>query len=238
MWSERRRADAEAATARAVSEFLQMDLIGQAGLRSQIERGAKADPDLRIRTVLDRASVSVQDKFAGMPKVEAAIRIAIGGAYQDLGLEKEALKHYQRAFELRVAATGRTSRDSIAAALRLGETQAALGKRDDAQKVLREIIVSADRSREGRSAAAQARYRLAMIAGSGKRRDALPMLEQAIAEMGAVEGSEHETVLTALNQLAVLHLDIGNATRAEPLFPGDPRNPNPRPRAVASGHDR
>ncbi len=218
VWIERRRADEEAATARAVSEFLQKDLIGQAGLRSQIERGAKADPDLKVRTILDRAAVSIPGKFGGMPKVEAAIQAAIGGAYKDLGQDEVALKHYQRSFELLAASSGRSSPETLEAANLLGDALSDLGRTKDAEAVYRETIASGARSREGRRAVARARYGLAMRAAAEKRRDALPMLEQAIGEMRSVEEPGHENVLTALNQLAVLHLEAGNADQAEKLF--------------------
>ncbi|MBI4904634.1 MAG: serine/threonine protein kinase [Acidobacteria bacterium] len=217
-WTERRRADEEAAIARAVSEFLQKDLIGQAGLRSQIERGAKADADLKVRTILDRAAASVPDKFLGMPKVEAAIRIAIGGAYRDLGLDEDAQKHYRRAFELRAAASGKGSADTLEAANLLGETLAGFGKTQEAEAVYREMLASASRSRERRLASAQARYGIAMAAAAKKLQTALPALKEAIGDLKSVRGSEDETVLTGLNQLAVLYLEAGQADEAEKLF--------------------
>jgi serine/threonine protein kinase len=218
VWIERRRADEEAATARAVSEFLQKDLIGQAGLRSQIERGTTADPDLKVRTILDRASVSVPVKFAGMPKVEAAVQTAIAGAYKDLGLDEEALKHYQRSFELLAAATSRSSPETLEAANLLGNALSDLGKTKEAEAVYRETIAAAGRPREGRRAAAFARYGLAMGAAAQKRHEALQALDQAIAELRSVVDPGDESVLSALNQLAVLHLEAGNADPAEKLL--------------------
>lgn len=217
-WTERRRADEEAAIAKAVNEFLQNDLISQAGLRSQVERGEKADPDLKVRTLLDRAAISVHQKFRGLPKVEAAIRVAIGGAYQDLGLDEEARKQFERAFELRRAVSGRGAADTLAAANLLGSSLSNLGQGKQAEAVFRESAATGGRSPEARRASAEARYRLAMMAAVAKRHDALPMLEQAISEMRAQMGPEHETVMTALNQLGVLHLEKGNAVDAEKLF--------------------
>lgn len=217
-WTERRRADEEAATARAVSEFLQRDLIGQAGLLSQIERGAKADADLKVRTILDRAAVSAPGKFRGMPKVEAAIRIAIGGAYRDLGLDEEAQKHLQRAFELRAAASGPGAADTLAAANLLGALLADFNKTDESEAVYRKMLASAQQSRDGRLATAQAHYGIAMAAAAKKRPEALAALREAIQELKSVCGSEDETVLTGLNALAVLYLNAGEADAAEKLF--------------------
>src|SRR5262249_4886256 len=49
---ESRRADAQAAAARAVTDFLQNDLLAQAATRAQAGAGAKADPNLTVRTAL------------------------------------------------------------------------------------------------------------------------------------------------------------------------------------------
>jgi len=217
-WNEKARADEETAIAKAVSEFLRSDLISQAGVRSQVERGVKVDPDLKVRTLLDRASASVATKFRNMPKVEAAIHSAIGGAYADLGLDDEARKHYQRAREIHRVVSKPGSREALAAASQLAESLANLGKGPEAEAVFNEIRSAAGRDSHGRRAAAHAGYGIAMMAAAQKRKEATPKLEQAISELRSVEGSEHESVLTGLNQLAVLYLDSGDGDRAEALF--------------------
>ncbi len=50
-------------TAAAVSEFLQNDLLGQADLANQPGEGAGRDPDVTVRTLLDRAAQSIEGKF-------------------------------------------------------------------------------------------------------------------------------------------------------------------------------
>jgi hypothetical protein len=89
--AEQQRADTEAATAKAVNEFLQKDLLGQASGWSQTEEGMKADPDLKVRTALDRAAQQIEKKFSNRPLVEAAIRHTIGAAYDDLGVSGPSL---------------------------------------------------------------------------------------------------------------------------------------------------
>jgi non-specific serine/threonine protein kinase/serine/threonine-protein kinase len=92
--AEKQRADAERAVARAVNDFLLKDLLEQAGPEKRL------DPDLKLRTVLDRAAEKVAGRFAGQPHVEAAVRATIGNTYLRLGLHAESLPHLERAAEL------------------------------------------------------------------------------------------------------------------------------------------
>ncbi len=50
------RADTEAAISKAVNTFLQKDLLAQASAREQATPDTKPDPDLKVRTALDRAA--------------------------------------------------------------------------------------------------------------------------------------------------------------------------------------
>lgn len=99
--AEKKRADDEAATSKAVNDFLQNDLLAQAGASTQGRPGTAPDPDLKVRTALDRAAAGIAQRFDKQPLVEASIRQTIGNAYVDLGIYPEAQKHLQRALELR-----------------------------------------------------------------------------------------------------------------------------------------
>ena len=72
------RANEEAAVAQAVDDFLQNDLLAQASAARQARPGAKPDPDLKVRTALDRAAARITGRFDRQPEVEAAIRDTIG----------------------------------------------------------------------------------------------------------------------------------------------------------------
>ena len=94
--AEKQRADNEAGSAKAVSDFLQNDLLSQASARVQSRPNTKPDPDLKVRTVLDRAAARIQGKFDEQPTVEASIRHTIGKAYFDLGVYPEAQRQWER----------------------------------------------------------------------------------------------------------------------------------------------
>ena len=83
-----RRAQAVATT---ISDFLQNDLLAQAGASAQARPDVKPDPDLKVRTALDRAATRIAGKFDKQPLLEASIRHTIGRTYMDLGLYENAL---------------------------------------------------------------------------------------------------------------------------------------------------
>jgi hypothetical protein len=53
--------------------------------RRLLAGNSRPDPDLKVRTALDRAAARIAGKFEAQPLVEASIRHTIAGAYADLG---------------------------------------------------------------------------------------------------------------------------------------------------------
>ena len=83
---ERDRANQEQAAAKAVSDFLRFDVLEQASAWSQTGPDVKPDPDIKVRTALDRAATRIAGRFTDQPFVESAIRQTIGATYDELGL--------------------------------------------------------------------------------------------------------------------------------------------------------
>jgi eukaryotic-like serine/threonine-protein kinase len=114
------RVNREAAVADAVNEFLQNDLLAQAGSSAQSGLNTNPDPHLEVRTALDRAAGRIEGKFAKQPDVEASIRDTIGWTYVDLGLYAEAQKQLERTLQLRQSMLGADDARTLSAAARLG----------------------------------------------------------------------------------------------------------------------
>ena len=114
------RANREAAVAQAVNDFLQNDLLAQASAANQSGPSAKPDPDLKVRTALDRAAARIAGKFDRQPEVEAAIRDTIGQTYMDLGLYPEARKQLERALDLHRRVLGAENPKTLKTMSRLG----------------------------------------------------------------------------------------------------------------------
>jgi serine/threonine protein kinase/Tfp pilus assembly protein PilF len=88
-------ADAEVAKSRQVSRFLE-DTLASAGVSKSLGRDATM-----MREVLDNTAERIGRELAGQPEVEAELRGAIGGAYQDIDEYSKANEHLGRALELR-----------------------------------------------------------------------------------------------------------------------------------------
>src|SRR6516225_9824731 len=125
------------ATAKAVNDFLQNDLLAQASPNTQARPDTKPDPDLKVRTALDRAAARITGKFDRQPEVEAAIRDTMGQAYLDLGLYPEARSQLERALELHRRVLGVQNPEILKTINRLGRTALFQGKYPEAEALLR-----------------------------------------------------------------------------------------------------
>jgi serine/threonine protein kinase len=140
-WMTIRAKRAEAAaikernTATAVNEFLRDDLLAQASARNQARLDIKPDPDLKVRTALDRAAARVEEKFRGQPLLEASIRQTIGTTYKDLGLFPEAQRQFERAVDLRSRALGERHADTLESSQGLAQVYRLQGKYADAERL-------------------------------------------------------------------------------------------------------
>jgi serine/threonine protein kinase len=110
---EATRARAAEQVAKAVNAFLQDDLLAQASSIEQAQPNTKPDPDLRVRTALDRAAARIPGKFSGQPLVEASIRRTIGNTYRDLGLYDQAQQQMELSLDLQHRVLGDAHPDTL-----------------------------------------------------------------------------------------------------------------------------
>ena len=216
---ERDRANLEAAAATAVNEFLQNDLLAQASSNKQ-GAGSTPDPEIKVRTLLDRAATRIAGKFDANPSVEASIQRTIGETYGSLGLYTPAVEHLQRATELNRRALGNEHPRTLAAAESLGGAYYFAGKYPEAESVLvptveasRRILGSANAqtadamSTLGRVYRAEAKFALAR-----------PLISEAWEIQRRLFGPEHEKTLALMNNLATLYYSEGDLGEAEKLL--------------------
>jgi serine/threonine protein kinase len=138
--AERNRAKSQAQMFAAVNAFLNRDLLAQASPDNQARPGRKPDPDLKVRTALERASESIGVRFAEQPVVEAAIRQTIAETYFQLGLYQQSLLHARRALELRQSALGDHDPETLKSKLLVGTIDLSDGKLSEAEPVLVEVL--------------------------------------------------------------------------------------------------
>jgi serine/threonine protein kinase len=109
----RAEADAKAAEAQAVADFLVMDLIGAAS------PGKGQGTNMTIGQALARADATIDTRFAGQPRLAATIHQRMGETYENLADLAKAESHWHAAAELRTRYLGPDARETLRARSRL-----------------------------------------------------------------------------------------------------------------------
>jgi serine/threonine protein kinase len=218
--AEARRADTESATAKAVRDFLLNDLLAQAGATAQAGPNMQPDPDLKVRTALDRAVARMPGKFDKRPLVEAAIRQTIGDAYWELGLYSDAERQTARAIELRERYLGRYSPDALSSRNKLGEQYIAAGKFNEAEKLFAEVAEARARVLgPDHPDTLSTMANLAFAYGRLSRYVEAERLASAVLKRQLhLLGERNPETLNSMNNLAQLYMDQGKFPQAEEFY--------------------
>ena len=212
-------ANREAAVAEAVNEFLQTDLLAQAGTTAQSVPDTKPDPDLKVRTTLDRAAERIEGKFAKQPEVEASIRDTIGWTYLDLGLYAEAQKQLKRAVELRRRALGAENAKTLKSMSRLGWVAYMQNNYAEADALENEAL-RAQRGilgPEHPDTLTSMNFLANIYRVEGKFAQAEALLAQTFEIQRRVLGTEHPETLNSMTDLASVYNDEGKYAQSEEL---------------------
>src|SRR5579883_359129 len=214
------RANREAAVAQAVNNFLQNDLLAQASASTQSSPNAKPDPDIKVRTALDRAAQRIESKFGKQPEVEASIRSTIGQTYIDLGLYAEAKKQIERALEIERRSLGERNPTTLRTMSRLGKIANLQGNSAQAESLLGRTLES-QRGLVGRDHP-DTLYTANELANTyeleGKYAQAEALLAEVVDTRRRVWGPDHPNTLMALVNLASTYRYEGNYAKAEQLY--------------------
>jgi non-specific serine/threonine protein kinase/serine/threonine-protein kinase len=213
------RANREAAVAQAVNDFLQNDLLAQASAAIQSGPSAKPDPDLKVRTALDRAAERITGKFRQQPEVEAAIRDTIGQTYVDLGLYPEARTQFERALELHRRVSGVKNPKTLKAISRVAYTAHLQGKNPEAETLFSKALEL--QRRVLGSEHPETLYSMNNLANvyraQGKYAQAEALFSQTLEIRRRVFGPEHPNALTSMHNLATVYYRQGKYAQAEAL---------------------
>jgi serine/threonine protein kinase len=219
LWQSRRLAIQQQITG-AVNDFLLNDVLSQASSNKQARPDVKPNPDLKVRTALDRAAAYIQGKFVAQPLVEASIRQTIGAAYEDLGLYREAQSHIERAVELRRRELGPQDPVTLASMDSLAELLENQDQYKEAEAIRTKVValrrtVLGERNPETLSS-------MAGLATLYKLRGHLP--EASALHLKVLDlrrrtlGERNLDTAESMNDLANVYSDQGKLAEAEPLY--------------------
>ena len=217
---EASRANREAATSRAISDFLQNDLLAQASAANQARPDNKPDPDLKVRTALDRAAARISGRFDQQPEIEAAIRDTIGQTYMDLGLYPEARTQLECALDLRRRLLGSKNPETLKTMSRLGYVAFLQGKYPEAERVLGSALDTQRRvlGSENPETLSTLSALATVTWAEGKYPQAEALDTQILEIRRRVLGPEHPSTLTTMNNLAIVYDEQGKYAQAEALY--------------------
>jgi len=214
-----RRAEAkakqESAIAQAVNDFLQNDLLGQASAYNQ----SKPDPNITVRTVLERAAQGIQGKFDRQPEVEAGIRDTMGQTYIDLGLYREARTQFERALDLNRRVFGAENPKTLKTMSHLGRLAYLQARFAEGETLLSQTLAIQRRVLgPGHPDTLLSMTNLARVyQGQGKYPQAEALDRQILEIRRRVLGPEHPDTLSSMSDLAVVYWREGKYAQAEAL---------------------
>jgi non-specific serine/threonine protein kinase/serine/threonine-protein kinase len=210
-----RRAEQEA---RAVDEFLRQDVLAQASAFNQ--PGTRPDPNLTVRTALDRAAAHIPGKFANQPLVEAAIRQTIGSAYTDLGVYDSAERQFDRAVFLRRTHLGETNEATLLSMGSLAAVYERSGKLKEAESLYSHTLDAAWRvlGAENPSTLKVMNGLAVTCIEQGKYEKALQIYERLVPIEQRVFGETDFQTLRSMGNFAALYSYLHQKAKAKQLL--------------------
>ena len=207
-------------SAKAISDFLQNDLLAQASANVQARPDRKPDPDLKVRTALDRAAARIARRFDRQPLVEASIRQTMGDTYRELGLYPDAQRQLERALDLRRRTLGEDQPDTLRSTEALASLYRVQGKYALAEPLLTKALDARRRVLgEEHPDTLSAMNSLAVLYWEERRyAEAEPLYTKALVGRRRISGEEHHETLTIMANLASVYIDQGKYAQAELLL--------------------
>lgn len=217
---EKRRGDEKAAVAFAVKTFLEEGILNQLETSLKTDPGFRAEPNLTLRTVLDRAAREIDTAFIEQPTVEIDLRHTIGNAYRSVGEYEKSVEHLRRSYELSVQHFGEDDAQNWVTLHNLALSQSAVGQVEPA-------IQSLEKSRVGlkkhygethTNTLTTTNALAGLYADDGRIDDAIKLLDQAIQASTKANGDQHRATLSLLSNLALIYNEIGRSDEAITLL--------------------
>ncbi len=214
------RADEQAAITRAVNQFLQEDLLALADPASQVEGSMTPDPDVKLRTLLDRAAARMDERFGGQPLVLDEVRLTLAKAFNGIGRYVDAVRLLEQVREYRARVFGTGHRATLQSMYELADTYRRNHQPDQAVPLFEETLrlMKAVVGDEHRATIAAMSGLASAYLEAGQYNRAIALHEQAVQSCRTVLGPDDPRTLVATNNLAQAYQYAGMWDKSLPLF--------------------
>ncbi|MBI4659051.1 MAG: protein kinase [Verrucomicrobia bacterium] len=199
-----KKALTQAAIAEAVNKFLNDDLLKQA------ETWTGADPEIKLRTVVERADKAIEGKFADQPLVEASIRLTLGGIYRSLDDLPAAKRHLDRARQIYERELGEENPDTLRTLINVASQLRFEFKIAEACKIGSEALsISRRVLGEEHELTLDAMWELEQaLAAANRYKEQKTLLERALVLSENVSGKNHPRTIDLLSDLSGNHISL------------------------------
>ncbi len=171
-------------------------------------------------TLLDRAGMRIDTRFADRPAIAGELHLTLGRSYAQLAAYEAAHRHLTRAHALAHGRTGPESPETVRARLALESLTVSRQRYDDAVAAYGTLLPLAQRVLDADDPALHTAFNDAGIAydAVGRRGEATDLLGRALAGRRRTLGPDDPMVLTTLNNLAQVHDAAGRTDQALELL--------------------
>ena len=182
--------------------------------------GVAGDPDIKVASLLDAASLNVDAAFQEMPVVEAQVRHTLGATYQALGLFQEAEPHLVQALAMRRQRLGEDAKETLETRRKVATLQLELGRMQEALTEMRDLLEDCSRSLgSGHPATLATRTELGTVLRFNSRLEESEQTYRANLELLAHDqAAEAALYLRTTSELAATVRLLGNPAESERLL--------------------
>jgi tetratricopeptide (TPR) repeat protein len=212
---ERDQKEAQRAKADAINRFLIDKLL----LQAAPEHNTNAR-SLTLRSALDHAAEEVGTSFQGQPQIEAAIHLALGQTYHELGEYTLGESHLRQALERLGSENASPGPDRLLVMTELGHILFHLGRHKEAEALLTQAVEPSRRTLGPGSDTAlmSARYLAWLYGATGRQSQAEALYRGLIDDARQSGRTECREAISARIGLASLLQKEGRSSEAEPLL--------------------
>jgi serine/threonine-protein kinase len=209
---EAARAERQAAIARAVMDYLTNDMI------AAVNPGEGGRTDVTVAELLDVAAESADERFAGRPEVEAAMRLSLGEAYIGLGDLDAAETQLAASLSLLERNGDGSDASAINARTHLADVLTFKGRLDEARNLFEDVVRIAA-PEDNADAWLHSQGRLAGLQRmQGDTAGSLQHLEQLLPQALTKLGPGHQTTQQIQEMLANALHSSGRIEEALQLY--------------------
>jgi serine/threonine protein kinase/tetratricopeptide (TPR) repeat protein len=213
------RANREATTAQAVSDFL-VELFEITDPYGHSDPGLARGASMTVRQLLERSQVKLETAFEDDPLIRARLLATLGVVYRSLGHYEEAEAMLVEALDLRRRALGTEHVDVASTICDLARLLANKGDYRRAEEQYREALEMRRRllGEEHADIANNLHLLAKLLKTTGDYVGAEALFRESLEMQRQLLGADHPDIANSLNDLAGLLNAKGNYEGAEPLY--------------------